>query len=168
MQGGHWVSLSQAVLQQQLPPEVKEAVLKVYTVNDENLVDLPEHVLRTLNSLGHLKHVQKMNARSVSRLIPSSLAHLTGRDKLSLLHYLCCHDQSLLINLPLLPLASCRFGTFKSRQNRQSSVKFLCPEELNMLFPGLEAEFCSSDVPAYVREDLEDIAETGKCSKQLC
>ncbi|KAK7087749.1 sacsin-like [Littorina saxatilis] len=161
VQGGRWVSLSQAVLQQQLPPEVKEAVLKVYTVNDENLVDLPKHVLRTLNSLGHLEHVEKVNARSVSRLIPSSLAHLTDRDKLSLLHYLCCHDQSLLINLPLLPLASGHFGTFKSRQNRQSSVKFCCPEELNMLFPGLEAEFCSSDVPAYVREDLEDIAETG-------
>ena len=164
--GGQWVSLNQAVLQcftESFSEEVKKAVVKVYSINQENLVELPEQVLRTLQKLTLLDRMQVIKATRVSQLVPSTLSQLTRSDKLHLLHYLCCYDKSLLLHLALMPLADgVNFGTFESRQSHQSSSRFWCPEELVQLFPGLEKQFCDNNVSVDVRDDLRQLAESGK------
>lgn len=174
--GGQWVSLHQAVLQrftESFSLEVQQAVVKVYSLNQENLLELPGHVHNTLEEFGLLNGVQVIRARRVNQLIPSSFPRLTRQDKLCLLHYLCYYNSSLVLDLALMPLADgVTFETFRSRQAGRSSaaLKYWCSHELLRLFPGLEAEFCDNNVPADVREDLRRLAESSRkyYVEQLC
>lgn len=164
--GGQWLSLHQSVLQrftESFSPEVKEAVVKVYSLNQENLVKLPKRVHKTLQEFSLLDDVQVITAARVSQLIPSCLPQLTRPDRLHLLHYLCRYQLSLVLNLALMPLADgVTFEMFRSRQLGRFQTTFWCSNELLQLFPGLEAEFCDNNVTAEVREDLRRLAESGK------
>ena len=163
-----WLPLSQCVLQcfdpgLLLSEQVKAAVIKVYSVNEQNLVQLPGHVHNTLEQLGLLEGVEVINPSRTSELVASSLPHLTRTDKLWLLHYFCsCGDaHQCLLNQHLLPLADNTFGTFQYRHGL--CEVFWSPANLLKLFPGIEAQFCDTNVPADVDDDLQSLAISGIC-----
>ena len=172
--GGQWVPLSEAVLQRFEPElleqlavgngnEVLKTVVSVYSLTDQNLVELPEHVFRNLDHLGMLDNVEVINARHVvHHLLPHCLDRLEDVDKLNLLHYLCCHgdDDSLLRDQPLLPLQGGTFGVFRDRKERSPLIYF-CREELLLLFPGLESRFCRVGLCPVLRQHLNRLAMSG-------
>ncbi|XP_076434838.1 sacsin-like [Babylonia areolata] len=171
VQNGSWVLIRQAVLQRfsrLFSQEVEAAVVQVYALCEQKLVVLPEHVHRCLTEFGLLKGVEVINAFRVSQLMGHSLPHLCRSEKLSLLHFLCQQDKQLLFDLPLLPLADGEgFDTFRRRPSKKGKkgghISFIhrCPEDLLQLFPGLEAEFCDSNVPEHVADDLNRLADSG-------
>ena len=171
--GGHWVPLAEAVLQyfgSELvarlgvgnEDEVLRTVVKVYSLTGQNLVKLPDHVLRTLRHHALLGDVNVINPLHVLDLLPACLDRLEDADKLSLLHYLCCHDDALrlLRNQPLLPLQNGSFGAFQDRE-RRSPVTYFCREELVLLFPGVESQFCRVGVCPALRQHLYRLAVSG-------
>lgn len=161
---GDWIALTHSVLQRfdvAVPEEVATAVVKVYTVTQQNLVQLPEHVHITLQHFGLLNEVAVINPSRVSQLIADCLPHLTDTDRLHLLRYFSLNGTALdaLLNQQLLPLADGTYGAFKGRPG---VPVFWCHHDLAQLFPGLESQFCDSKVPADVNEYLRCLAESGK------
>lgn len=176
-EGGQWVSLKKAILEElcqpaikQLGHEVKEvtaAVAKVYAVNEQKLVRLPEHVRTTLRLLKLLPYADMMTAKRVSELLLSSLPHLSRADRLHVLRFLCCHDDvlDLVQGQELLPLVDGTFTTFDVMEE-WSPMIYLCEKDLQDLFPGLEYKFCYSDLPPATRACLYRLAQSGEYHSQ--
>ena len=168
-QGGQWVFLRDAVLErfrQDIADEVKAAVTKVYSKSQQSLVRLPDHVFNTLQDLKLLQSTKTISAGHVGQLLSSSLPHLSHRDKLNVLLFLCGHDNGpdLVRNQELLPLADGTFAVFEGRE-QGSTVIHWCQDHLLQLFPGLESGFCDSQVPSAVTDCLCQLARSGKsCS----
>ena len=162
-----WTVLNHSVLQQvdvAVSEDVMQAVVKIYTLTQQNLVQLPQHVLVALRHFRLLNNVELINVTGVSRLISSCLPHLTQKDRLALLSYFSLYNSAhdVLLNQQLLPLADGTFGTFK---NQRGVLVFWCRQDLAQLFPGLESRFCDSKVPADVNEYLRHLAESGNITR---
>ena len=158
-----WTALNHSVLQQvdvAVSEEVMRAVVKVYTLTQQNLVQLPKHILLTLRHFGLLDNVEVINVARVSQLTASCLLHLTQKEKLDLLSYFSLYDSAhdVLLNQQLLPLADGAFGTFKDERD---APVFWCHNDLAQLFPDIESRFCNSQIPADVNEYLHHLAESG-------
>ena len=164
-QGGQWVFLRDAVLErfsQDMADEVKAAVTKVYSKSQQSLVRLPDHVFNTLQDLKLLQSTKTISAGHVGQLLSSSLPHLSHRDKLNVLLFLCGHDNGpdLVRNQELLPLADGTFAVFEGRE-QGSTVIHWCQDHLLQLFPELKSEFCDNRVPSAVKDCLHKLALSG-------
>ena len=165
IRAGQWVFLHDAVLDtfsQDVLDEVKAAVTKVYTVSEQKLVRLPDHVHKTLLHLELLQSTETISAERVCELLPCSLPHLSRGDKLHVLLFLCGHDNvhDLVGNQELLPLADGTFTVFKDR-TQGSTVIYWCPDDLLHLFPGLDSEFCDNRVIPAIKDCLQELALSG-------
>ncbi|KAK7495953.1 hypothetical protein BaRGS_00012654, partial [Batillaria attramentaria] len=167
--GGQWIPLDQAVLpsfQAHFSVEVIEAVLKVYTETNQNLVRLPDHVKQGLEESGLLGDMQTVDPHQVSDLLTECISQrLDSVEKLLVFQYFCCNDDvpDLLVNKPLLPLSDGTFGVFRHRDD-ESSLTYWCEKHLISLFPGLESVFCDASVPAEIWQHLHRIALAGELS----
>ncbi|XP_070180537.1 sacsin-like [Littorina saxatilis] len=160
---GRWVLLSESTLQQfnvEVSEQVQNAVVKVYTLTQQHLVQLPGHVLQALQHFRLLSNVEVINTTRVKQLTAACLHSLSNTDKLHLLTYFCfCNDaESILLSQQLLPLADGSFGTFREKS---SSPVYLCQPDLLQLFPNLQSEFCDCKLPRHLTEGLRRLARSG-------
>ncbi|KAK7495449.1 hypothetical protein BaRGS_00013388 [Batillaria attramentaria] len=154
--GGQWIALSESILRQfpqEVPADIAETVAKVYKLNNQNLVELPRHVVSGLNGHRCLFNVTGVRPNDVSRLVQHCL--LSRAEKLHVLEYLCS-QRATLVNLKLLPLANGTFGSFAGGQ-----TVYFCDDNLLLLFPGLEAEFVDATLSPALRVHLCSLAQSG-------
>ncbi|PVD28631.1 hypothetical protein C0Q70_11225 [Pomacea canaliculata] len=153
-----WIPLSKAVLQKfssSTDPDVVQAVINIYIINRESLVQLPSHVMSGLEQLRLLNSAQTITPHHVSELILTCHQQLGDTEKLLLLQYLCSHgnEVQLLLDRCLLPLQNGSFGVFRRRGG--GDEVFWCEDQMQELFPGLENMMCRSSVSVTVKDHLK-------------
>ena len=169
--GGEWVGLQEAVLEafeSDVAAEVREAVTRVYSLSDQSLVRLPDHVASTLRHLHLLQATDVISAGRLAQLLPRGLPALSRAHRLHVLLFLGGHHDDaprLLRDQELLPLADGTFAAFEGRAQGSAVIRW-CQDDLRQLFPGLEAEFCDSRVPSAIRDCLHKLALSGKSCQQ--
>lgn len=158
-----WIPLPKAVLQKfssSTDPDVVRAVINIYIINRESLVQLPSHVMSGLEQLRLLNSAQTITPSHVSELILTCHQQLGDTEKLLLLQYLCSHgnEVQLLLDRCLLPLQNGSFGVFRRRGG--GDEVFWCEDQMQELFLGLENMMCRSSVSVTVKNQLKRLAES--------
>ncbi|XP_052102786.1 sacsin-like [Mytilus californianus] len=163
--GGKWIEFSEALfaifnLLENDNQKTKTTVKKLLLDCDENLVELPDHVITILKFTGH--EPQSVTPQTVRAKLKSSECWKTysSEEKLRLLSFVLedCNYTDL-NNLGILPLNNQEFVPFSSAFG--TDVYVICDETAN-LFPGLEDQVISkSSVTDFIWKSLSKIAEKG-------
>lgn len=164
LQGGHWVSLHEAVVMtspvhDDLDEDTEVAVVEVYAVCQVNLVRLPRHVLHGMTeiSVNSVTVVSPQHLSSLMRADTTWSGKLSREQKSLILRYLCRHgDQSMLQGLKLLPLVD---GSFCKPDDH---VVHVCRDDRDLsLLPGLHGRLCYVTQPDGLQKCLLGLAESG-------
>ncbi|XP_049341092.1 sacsin-like, partial [Astyanax mexicanus] len=144
----NWVAALEAVFpSNSTDTGVMSAVSRLLIKEGENLVTVPEHVLKAIRTVfpepASLKWVTPCLVRNVLR--KTEIGNVCKDDKLSLLEYILSDGKyKELHGLQLLPLSD---GSFKSFTNKEEDTVLIDNEEFSrVLLPFCKEKFLHSDV----------------------
>ena len=170
--GGKWITRSEALFavfdqvgtadslenSSQIQDTVKELLLEC----NENLVELPYHMIQVLKNTGHTPDT--ISPKMICKKLRNSQAwhSYSSNKKLNLLTFILeDNDYKDLDTIELLPLNTKEFTSFSSHLKMDSV--YVVTDETVKLFPGLEERFISkADIPDNLWDSLNKMAEKGK------
>ena len=166
--GSSWITLKEGILdrlrESGVTTEMRNAVLK--TLLDNGLViiaDLPKHVNKIICAyFGKLRFINPTLVRAV--LKGADVKVRSREDKLFLLGYVLSDSRTIdLSDVPLLPLASGKFITFRSHRHASdpsSSVFVPNGDCTAVLLPNMSNRFLDETIPEGVAKNLHALAST--------
>lgn len=158
--GGHWLKVDEAILDRIKDGEMKDLIVRILLLADQNVAPLPDHVLSAVDQYAaSSSEVTPSLMRRILKEIPTSYKSISHEEKLSLLSFVLEDDDfQELVDLELLPVSD---GTFKSFTSSSVAVFITSPEHPPKLVPGLKERFLAEDVDETVLGKLRAVAEKG-------
>ena len=160
VRGGHWLKVDEAILDRIKDGEMKELIVRILLLADQNVASLPDNVLSAIDQYAaSSSEVTPSLMRRILKEIPTSYKSISHEEKLSLLSFVLEDDDfQELVNLELLPVSD---GTFKSFTSSSVAVFITSSEHPQKLVPGLKERFLDQDVDETVLGKLRAVAEKG-------
>lgn len=158
--GGHWLKVDEAILDRIKDGEMKDLIVRILLLADQNVAPLPDHVLSAVDQYAaSSSEVTPSLMRRILKEIPTSYKSISHEEKLSLLSFVLEDDDfQELVDLELLPVSD---GTFKSFTSSSVAVFITSPEHPQKLVPGLKERFLDEVVDETVLGKLRAVAEKG-------
>ncbi|KAK3583510.1 hypothetical protein CHS0354_026096 [Potamilus streckersoni] len=157
--GGRWINSSKAVFTNfdsfsEDIESISKSVVKILVMYNQNYVQLPEHVQRSLSQFMRFKYFAP---EDLSRLLLQNeqYKHLLPEDKLNLLKYFFRYESYIFLkDKELLPLRDGSFTIF-SYDLRKVSPVYILDEDTVDLFPGLESKFLLPSISSTMKKHFK-------------
>ncbi|KAI5066266.1 hypothetical protein GOP47_0018890 [Adiantum capillus-veneris] len=157
--GGQWLSLSQAVLHDEGMPNGEKQVAALIALRLP-LVRIPEKLFERISTHCDAKLVCPSLLRQ--HLKRNGVSHIEWDSGLDFLEY-CLGDvidndaSAELSGLPLIPLANGKFGVFEDKRSRLPY--FLCTEKQYFLMEKLKGKIINRDISQFLLQRMHQMAE---------
>uniref|UniRef100_A0A3P9JYB3 Uncharacterized protein n=1 Tax=Oryzias latipes TaxID=8090 RepID=A0A3P9JYB3_ORYLA len=143
-------------------PDIVNAVKRTLVFYGENLVTVPDHVMKAIVTTSHTTPKQVTPGFLRRVLLRNGMQYIDKEDKLCLLEFVLSDENyKELQGLQLLPLSD---GSFRSFTNREEDTALIDTKEFPTLLPCCKHLFISNDLSSTCKTYLKKLAS--KKSKQ--